>query len=1387
MKRSTCSEKSRGGLRQWVRLVLPVVLLIGLPGAEHAVARVSPTNYIEAQIQKPNMLVVLDTSGSMNGLPGTPWSSSNEVGVDCDSGFNCRGWGLTGKCSASGRACSVNADCQVNFCELGAGQCLTDVDCPGEYGCQLGGNACATDSDCSVLGYGTCAGSGVPCDLNTPCGDSGNCSITADACTVVGRTCKTGQCQHNKSILCTSDSNCATSNNGTCSVGSTPSGGCQTDAMCPAVGVCSTGESCAVTADCPQITVGTCKKDKNVSCTSNANCPGGGNKCNFPANKCRVQANKCTFNTSTCLKDNKNTCKANSNGCTPATNQCLLLRANRCKLSASTETCVPQPAAGTGTLKMCQRKQTRCTTDSNCPTGDTCGPPTSRTVVAKRTLQTVLSDNANIVNFGFMTFHQSGYFPYYQIAGGTSQTETVFISDAIMNNVGCLGAAGPTVNCRYRGGDYTLIAGNDSRYGIAQGASSSTYDTDWCGSACSIPNFGTGRYVGSTYQRIVTNGTVTTTRINRPTYEGKYTNVAGVPYRYYESNPAYYNGGGGPPIGTINCGSQCSATCGARWDAGMADFLNPRATDTEARQSLGKILEWLEPASYGGLVTYGSTPSGCTLENNVTQTANTSAYHYMSQVTANDTIKCRQNYVLFITDGEANGPGDSNCTATACSAANPQSAGCTCKVVLSAYRLRKNLGVKTFAVGFSSDVTIGNARIINDNVARAGGTDYLSDGVSPFAYMAANEEELVKAIQGAIFEAVRGTYSTSPSTGSSGVQQSGTIAAGKYALDARVDFPSWKGHLLAYDVTLTPPALAWDAGEILDRADWSTRKLYLGSNDGSVIKVDVDPSTLRVVNRSDINNIFNLGVDENEAEKIIKFIMGDPTLGNPARLGSMINSTPIDVAAPGDSPLPGGHEFYMNNKDRPGITYVGADDGMLHAFFTNDTEVNGETMSAGSEAFAFIPPGMLEVVKKLYVQKGQIADPAKHVFGLASSPKVKNLCVQNCNDAVNAIWKSLLIMGEGYGGNGMFVIDVTNPVSSIGFAEPPISLKWHTDFGGIASGYAGLMGQSVSVPAFFFNKTDTMDDYRVIFASGYAVTPNSTTEAKTLIVASASSGVRYDYKTATPGSSCSQEYAMMTDVATSRVNTSGEHNKLRAGYVGDTWGNLWRYDGNTLLKLESMGCQRPLHFSPTVVQLDRDDPTNRSGETFLVQATNSALDDETMPMAPSELIIMHETVNVEGVPEVDRSYGVNGKLILRVGQDNEICGVTNPNGTCAKSMPTNARPTATPMALLKKDGSGFQLMSMWYAPDTAGCTKGATWLVLHQVIGRTVTQVQGMQVANEPVTSPVIAGGRIFVVGSNGTIEITGNLEATISRGSASPTDNVGIGTFNQLSWTEVE
>ncbi len=388
-------------------------------------------------------------------------------------------------------------------------------------------------------------------------------------------------------------------------------------------------------------------------------------------------------------------------------------------------------------------------------------------------------------------------------------------------------------------------------------------------------------------------------------------------------------------------------------------------------------------------------------------------------------------------------------------------------------------------------------------------------------------------------------------------------------------------------------------------------------------------------------------------------------------------------------------------------------------------------------------------------------------------------------------------MPEGYGGGNTFMLDVTAPFTATGIADPPVTVQWHTGYGGSAATYNSLLGNAISLPAYFFNRTSTMDDYRLAFASGYPVTDGSTTQGRSMVSASVSTGAILTHSAVAPTATCTQEYTALTDFATARDFATGQDNKLLAGYFGDTSGQLFRYMLDSGVTLDqSLTCDHPLHFSPTVVQLDRDATTTSFGHRiFLVQVTNSNLDLDTVSLPPSKMVIWKESVstdsngNITGLTK-DTSWGTGGQITLTVGNDNEICGVTqtDENGvvTCKTPMPLGARPTATPLGVLLADASGFEVMTMWYVASPDGCTRGQTYFTTHRIYGNgQTTQRVGLMVANEPVTSPVILGGRVYLFGSTGAIEITSLVPSSISAGRAIP-PNGGMGQFTRYDWAEM-
>src|SRR5207237_4202370 len=134
----------------------------------------------------------------------------------------------------------------------------------------------------------------------------------------------------------------------------------------------------------------------------------------------------------------------------------------------------------------------------------TCGTASSRMVVAKRVVSSIVSAYYTTVNFGLMTFYQDGYYPYYPVSGSiTNHDITRYLDRDQLKAFGCWTKKdGPASTCNIDSQTYNRRANPDSKYTIKTGGNSYTkVDANWCGSMwCPMAaNGGTGYYLGSYY------------------------------------------------------------------------------------------------------------------------------------------------------------------------------------------------------------------------------------------------------------------------------------------------------------------------------------------------------------------------------------------------------------------------------------------------------------------------------------------------------------------------------------------------------------------------------------------------------------------------------------------------------------------------------------------------------------------------------------------------------------------------------------------------------------------------------------------------------------------------------------------------------------------------
>ena len=306
----------------------------------------------------------------------------------------------------------------------------------------------------------------------------------------------------------------------------------------------------------------------------------------------------------------------------------------------------------------------------------------------------------------------------------------------------------------------------------------------------------------------------------------------------------------------------------------------------------------------------------------------------------------------------------------------------------------------------------------------------------------------------------------------------------------------WAGEVSAYRLNQTTGEVItaspqWLASEKLQAKAWDTR---------NILTFDGDQSG-QVFEYSDLTNDQKdkLGPD---AENVVNFIWGeDPAGGNRAHmLGDIVHSAVVFI---------------------DDAVYVGANDGMLHAFNASD----------GTEIFGYVPYLVFDHLKDL-------ADPGyDHRFYVDLTPTVRkgeNLLGGSVDDTI-------LVGGLGKGGMGYFALDITNP-----HAMSKNEVLWEFPNKNTAEEHVKDMGYSYSKPVVVRSYGAT--PWIVIVGNGY----NSPNGNSVLFILDATNGTVIRKIQAGTGPDNGLSSPIAIDVNYDDV--------VDFVYAGDLKGNLWKFD-----------------------------------------------------------------------------------------------------------------------------------------------------------------------------------------------------------------------------------
>ncbi len=488
----------------------------------------------------------------------------------------------------------------------------------------------------------------------------------------------------------------------------------------------------------------------------------------------------------------------------------------------------------------------------------------------------------------------------------------------------------------------------------------------------------------------------------------------------------------------------------------------------------------------------------------------------------------------------------------------------------------KQAGIKTYIVGLGSGVTGSVASQVLTAMAIAGGTSNY--------FAATDPTTLVKDLDGILAQVQQATQSVS----SSAVNSTG-IHVGSLAFQAQFNtsdtYQDWTGNLYAFPINpatgvvdTNPSDAVWNAQAQLDALPWQSRLIATWdpvSKSGIPFEWTSGSPTSGIGSTTALGQQLSTNPADPSGQDALDYLRGDRALeqvnGGPYRtrshvLGDIVDSAPLYVGPP-NGPYQGASytQFEQQYANRTPVIYVGANDGMLHAF----------DAQTGQELFAYIPnavfPNLIKLTYPLYNQN--------HLFFVDGSAGAWDV------QFGDGSWHTVLVSGEGAGGESVFALDVTNPAAMTTESSVAQNVLWEftdTDLG-YTFGTPQVATTNAGTFVFFGNGYDSASETPYL----YALDPQTGAVAAKIDLCS------FDTSACNPNEPNGLS-------AVTVVNSSGSLTGANVLYAGDLQGNVWRVDlsnsnpadwtASLLFKaVDSSGNPQPITMAP-IVTLNPDFP-----------------------------------------------------------------------------------------------------------------------------------------------------------------------------------------------------
>ena len=447
--------------------------------------------------------------------------------------------------------------------------------------------------------------------------------------------------------------------------------------------------------------------------------------------------------------------------------------------------------------------------------------------------------------------------------------------------------------------------------------------------------------------------------------------------------------------------------------------------------------------------------------------------------------------------------------------------------------------IKTYVVGLGAGVNPSvnaQAAATLTAMAVAGGTiNY---------YPASSPTDLVSDLNSILVSLQNESLSTTAASLSSTHLQAGSVEYQSSFNGSDTPYQDWTGNVIEKALSSTSGfptgSTIWSAQTLLDAqssrliATWNPA-LNSGAGGGAPFEW----SNISATQQTQLQPSDALGASR------LLYLRGNTTLekrnGGAFRnrshiLGDIAGSKPIYVGPPSNPALFFSSASYVSyvlaNPTRTPMLYVGANDGMLHAF----------NASTGVEQFAFIPNG---VFSNLYNLTAPLYNQ-NHLYFVNGTPQSGDV------QFTDGTWHTILVGGEDGGGKSIYALDVTNPASITSETLMANNVLWEfTD---------ADMGLSYSQPqiAQISTTSSTTLGFAVFFGNGY----NSPTNKTILYAVNPQNGhilTKIDLCAAVTGA-CSSTLPQGLSTVTLGQANGLQGQAMTTVYAGDLQGNLWAVD-----------------------------------------------------------------------------------------------------------------------------------------------------------------------------------------------------------------------------------